>query len=252
MRAPAPPHQLAGPQAPTAFRPLTGELLLAAWEAGMQVAELRRPLALLATAAPGAELTALSRLPIAARNLALARLHAATFGPQVAVLAGCPECGERLEFALEADEVIAGLQAAATAGPVTWTEDGQRHQLRPVTTDDLAATLAIPDPSAAEDLLLARCLVPPPAARLPAEAAKRFEELNADAEIRCAIDCPACAARQVLDLDIARYLWREVAVAAGRLLTEVHALARAYGWPERDILRLSARRRAAYLELVGG
>jgi hypothetical protein len=216
----------------------------------MQVAELHRPLALLATAAPGAELAALSRLPIAARNLALARLHAATFGPQLAVLADCQECGERLEFALETDEVIAGLEPA-TDGTMTWTEDGQRYQLRPVTTDDLAATLSIPDASAAEDLLLARCLVPPSDAHLPTEAAKRFEELNADAEIRCAIDCPACAARGVIDLDVARYLWREVAVAARRLLAEVHALAHAYGWPEQEILRLSARRRAAYLELVG-
>jgi hypothetical protein len=32
------------------------------------------------------------------------------------------------------------------------------------------------------------------------------------------------------------------------LLDEVHVLARAYGWNEREILGLSAARRAAYLE----
>ena len=37
---------------------------------------------------------------------------------------------------------------------------------------------------------------------------------------------------------------------AGRMLLDIHALARAYGWSESDILALPPRRRQAYLELV--
>ncbi len=59
------------------------------------------------------------------------------------------------------------------------------------------------------------------------------------------------ARSQVLDLDIGRFLWREVSVAARRMLAEVHLLASAYGWAERDILALCPVRRAAYLELAG-
>ena len=245
------------------MRALRGELLLAAWEAGARGHELRRPLALLAAARPATPAAALSALPVAARDLELLRLRALTFGPELAVLGTCPACGERLEFTLDTGELAAGLESAAGAGPAEWTEDGQRYRLRPVTTDDLLAALAVPDPAAAQDLLLSRCVehihnqdserspVPPLRSPYSPGLVKRFEELHADAELRCAIDCLACSARYVHDFDIARFLWREVTVAARRLLAEVHALATAYGWAERDIMRLSPPRRAAYLELAG-
>jgi hypothetical protein len=245
------------------MRALSGELLLAAWEAGARGHELHRPLALLAAALPGTPPAALPAMPVAARDLELLRLRALTFGPELAVLGTCPACGERLEFTLDAGQLAARLEAAAGADPAEWTEDGQRYRLRPVTTDDLLGTLAVADPQEAQDLLLARCLehihnhdseraiLSPLRSSYPPSVIKRFEELHADAELRCAIDCPACSARHVHDFDIARFLWREVTVAARRLLAEVHALAAAYGWGERDIMRLSPLRRAAYLELTG-
>jgi len=247
------------------MRALTGELLLAAWEAGSTVPDLHRPLALLACARPGAgpaSAPKLASMPIAARDRERPRLRELTFGPWLAVVGSCPACGERLEFTLDGGELAAGLEAAATAGPVEWTEDGHGYRLRPVTTDDLLATLHLPDAGEAQDLLLARCLedlgdrrtedgAGCGTAPFPASVVKRFEELHADGEIRCAVDCPACGARHLHELDIARFLWREVAVAARRLLAEVHVLASAYGWREQDILELSPRRRAAYLELVG-
>lgn len=249
------------------MRALTGELLLAAWEAGARGHELRRPLALLSAALDGTSPDTLSALPVAVRDLELLRLRARTFGPQIAVRGTCPACGERLEFTLDAGELGSRLEAAASAGPVEWTEDGRRYRLRPVTTDDLIATLAVPDPDAAQALLLTRCLeacsaeedqdqqpervhAAPPAPPFPPGVVKRAEELHADAELRCAVDCPACATRHVHDLDIARFLWREVSAAARRLLADVHALAVVYGWAEQDILRLSPLRRAAYLELA--
>jgi hypothetical protein len=244
------------------MRALTGELLLTAWEAGARGHELRRPLALLAAALPATP-PAVSALPVAARDLELLRLRALTFGPELAVLGTCPACGERMEFTLDAGELAARLEAAARAGPAEWTEDGQCYRLRPVTTDDLLATLAAPDPGAAQDLLLDRCVehiqdhdperavVSPARSPCPPSVVERFGELHADAELRCTVDCPACSARQVHDFDIARFLWREVTIAARLLLAEVHALAAAYGWAERDIVRLSPVRRAAYLQLAG-
>jgi hypothetical protein len=244
------------------MRALKGELLLAAWEAGARGHELRRPLALLAAALPATP-AALAALPVVARDLELLRLRALTFGPELAVFGTCPACGERLEFTLDAGELATQLEAAACTGPAEWTEDGQRYRLRPVTTDDLLATLAVPDPEAAQVLLLARCLeqiqnhdseravLSPSRSPYSLSVVEHFEELHADAELRCALDCPACSARHVHDFDIARFLWREVTVAARLLLAEVHALAAAYGWGERDIVRLSPLRRAAYLDLAG-
>ncbi|HUD55174.1 MAG TPA: hypothetical protein VMR02_08095 [Terracidiphilus sp.] len=42
----------------------------------------------------------------------------------------------------------------------------------------------------------------------------------------------------------------QIEARARRLLYEVHTLAAAYGWSEREILSLSAPRRALYLEMV--
>jgi hypothetical protein len=263
------------------LRPLAGELLLAAWENGARCHELYRPLALLAAALRGSNSgptpAGLAALPVAERDLLLVRLREVTFGAELGMFGHCEACGEPLELTLRADEVAAGLEAAATAiaaALVEWIEAGRRYRLRSVTTEDLAATLAIPDPDAAGELLLARCVEvdgsegdpgPPhpghspsphgmsaPSASVPSSAVSRFEQLHADAEIRCAIDCPACRAQQVLDLDIGRFLWREVSAAARRLIAEVHLLASAYGWTEQDILALSPARRAAYLELTAG
>ena len=52
-------------------------------------------------------------------------------------------------------------------------------------------------------------------------------------------------------LDVPGLVWDEVDAVARRLVDEVHALASAYGWAERDILAMGAARRAAYLARVG-
>ena len=199
-------------QTPDAIRPLAGELLLAAWEAGAAGHELRRPLALLSAAIPGAQQAALGALPLVARDLLLLRLRELTFGPELAVFASCPECAERMEFTLHAPDLAKDLGAACDAasnGPVGWAEGDQRYRLRPVTTDDLIAALAAPDLQVAQDFLLARCVEaigehhaersqsPAERSRSPAKSApfspgvrERFEELHADAELRCVVECP--------------------------------------------------------------
>ena len=73
---------------------------------------------------------------------------------------------------------------------------------------------------------------------------------TADPCIDFALDlrCPACGHAWTTSFDITGYLWEEIDARARRLLDEVHVLARAYGWPEREILGLTEARRAAYLE----
>jgi hypothetical protein len=51
--------------------------------------------------------------------------------------------------------------------------------------------------------------------------------------------------------DIVSHLWTELDAWARRMLREVHALAATYGWSEAEILRMSATRRRAYLDLIG-
>ena len=51
-------------------------------------------------------------------------------------------------------------------------------------------------------------------------------------------------------MDILSFLWAEVDSLAKRLLCDVHILAWAYGWREKDILALSEFRRRYYLDCV--
>ena len=64
--------------------------------------------------------------------------------------------------------------------------------------------------------------------------------------------CPACGHDASITFDVVSYLWNEIDEWAKRVLVEVHVLAAAYGWSERDVLALSPRRRRLYLEMQGG
>jgi hypothetical protein len=81
-------------------------------------------------------------------------------------------------------------------------------------------------------------------------AVDHFNRLNEHAETRFAITCPACGMTERVELDIGRFLWADVRHAALRLMRDVHELASAYGWSEREVLAMPAARRASYLEMT--
>ena len=56
--------------------------------------------------------------------------------------------------------------------------------------------------------------------------------------------------RSSADFDLAAFVWAEFGAQARRLLHEVDALGRAYGWTEGEVLALGERRRAAYVDLA--
>lgn len=60
--------------------------------------------------------------------------------------------------------------------------------------------------------------------------------------------CPECAAPVDLDVDASGLCLAELGFLAGTVLDEVHLLAAAYHWTERDILDLPSARRTAYAE----
>ena len=236
------------------MRALAGELLLAAWEEGAPEHELRRAVTMLSIALPASDREQLGALPIGERNLLLLRLHDLSFGPLLSAFGICPKCGIRLEFAVPVAEMASGLESQSRAGSIAWSEEGRQYQLRCVTTDDLLASLDVPDMSAAQECLLSRCLeVSPARPELPSASPavlQKFEQLHPAAELSCAIECPGCSSHEFLDLDIARFLWTEVRNAARRLLGEIHELASTYGWSEQAIARMAPSRRDAYLEML--
>jgi hypothetical protein len=219
-------------------------------------------MALLDAVTDGDERETLSTLTIGARDARLLQLRSRTFGDDLQAQTYCPACGEQLEFAIS----VADL-SAPRAGPVgndlSWHFlDAAGWNLRfrlPRALDLIGLDQASKscDPRRA---ILERCVdniehdgSPASVAQLPEEIitalAERMEELDPCADILLALSCNECGRVWQAPFDIVGYLWAECGAYARRLLREVDALARAYGWREADILAMSSRRRRAYLEL---
>jgi len=215
--------------------------------------------ALLALDVDGADRDALARLPLGVRDARLLAVRRELLGDRLDAEADCPACGERLELALGCGALI----AAASPPPEAWEiEYGDwRVTVRPLDSLDAAAAAACGDAPAAEELLLSRCVTDARrdddaygALALPHEVrdaiARSLADRDPGAEWLLDLDCPACGHAWQNMLDVADFVWRELAARGDRLLGEVHVLARAYGWREADILELPPARRAAYLALV--
>jgi len=229
------------------------------WQAADRRDAFDRPLVLAAAAGEEGREDVLAGLPLGRRDGLLLALHHALGGGALEATARCPDCGEPAEFSVDPDALLAraadapppaGLEAAGFV--VAWRSPDSR---------DVVAAAAAGDAAAAERVLLGRCVTAatgpdgdvdgtafPPAAR---EAlARAMADADPLAEVLVDVTCPACEAVFAADLDVGAFVWAELRADAQRLLREVDALARAYGWTEPEVLALDDGRRAAYLELV--
>jgi len=239
---------------------LSAAVTLDLWETGAGLGPVERSLALAAAADPAArDAYDVARLPLGRRDARLLRLHAALGGWTLEATAPCPACGEPAEFAVDARALLA--QAGETSPPAPVEAGGFVVAWRPPDSRDVAAAADAGDAPAAERVLLERCVtaatgpdgdVDPTA--LPQEVrdalTRAMGEADPLAEVLVNVACPACESAFAADLDVAGFVWAEVHAHAQRLLREVDVLARAYGWTEAEVLALSDRRRAEYLQLA--
>ncbi len=232
------------------MRALSSSDMLQLWERGYGLHPLDQGLIALAAGSPGTSLDAWADLPLGQRNRALAGLHSMCFGSQLGGWVPCPSCGEKLEFELDSAMLLAG----ASVSSETVTIEGQSFRL-PTSRDLALAAREIDLPNAA--LILAkRCSLDPDASSsswseaLIEELGEKMALADPLAEPRLSFACALCGHAWDELLDLTGFFWTEMEVQVRRLLREVHALARAYGWSESEILTLSQARRAMYLDMV--
>ena len=236
---------------------LSAENVLDLWERGEACPPVARGLAILASAS---EDPAPQQFSIGECEDRLLALHEATFGRRLNGYAQCPSCGERLELALD----IPGLRAAVPepAPSEALRYQGYEVRFRALTGADLMAAAHCASVSLARSALLERAIVAAVrrgravrSSQLPRAVverlAHRLAECDPWAESVLNLSCPDCLHEWSVVLDVSIFVWTAIRARAQRLLHDVHALARAYGWRESDILAMSNRRREAYLELVG-
>jgi hypothetical protein len=241
-------------------RALEARDILRLWEGGAMLHPIDRALAMLRAGSPDETLDALAGLAIGERERRAVALRVSTFGRAAEGVSDCPACG----LAHEIDPPLAAILDAppAAAEPITVVVGDWELVVRVPDSRDQAALTHCGDAQQALRTLVARCVVL--ATRggdavavdaLPddvvAAAADALAERDSNAETLIALCCTACEHRWTIVFDAGEFLWAEIVTHARRLLYEVDTLARAYHWSEAEVLSMTARRREAYLDLVG-
>lgn len=244
------------------MRPFSAQLLLDVWERGLCLHPVERAQDLLAAACPETPPEALANLSIGNRDAELCTLRELTFGPEAIGVTKCPACGEPLELSFDLAE-LRTEPAGKGCDEMVVRVDGFDVYFRMPNSRDLVAVSREKDVSRGRILLFERCLL---SARrqesdvrveeLPEEVvravAERMAEADPQADVWLDLACISCGHRWQEQFDIGSFFWSEIHAWASRLLSEVHTLARTYGWREADILAMHPWRRQFYLEMVRG
>ncbi len=243
-------------------RAASAPIILAAWERAHGAGPVERALVLLSLARPHESFDQLTRCSIGERDAALLDLRVRLFGSDVQSLDSCPRCGEKVEITFGID----GIRVPAPPLPreVEIGVDGASLMIRPANSADLIAVEREPSVRLRREALARRCVCVRESTGDESAAgitthwnddslrtvADKLAEIDPQADVRFALDCSRCGQAWSSRFDIASFLWAEIDAWAQRLLAEVHALAFAYGWAERDILAMTAWRRQLYMGML--
>jgi hypothetical protein len=203
----------------------------------------------------------LATLTAGQRNTCLFMLRSRMLGYALQGVAGCPACACQVEFSLDARNLCGAERMFPVEAQQTLSMGSIEVSFRPLNSLDMASVAHLGSVAEARERLIQNCVL---AARddertlhstdLPDDViealAERVAESDPQAEFLLSLDCPDCAHQWPMLFDIASFFWTEISAEARRLLREVHTLAGAYGWPEQDILSMSAARRQVYLEMA--
>jgi len=240
---------------------LTNADFLSLWESGRTLHPIDQGLLAVHAAFPETRAESVADWPLGRRNRALTELHCTYFDTRLHGWTSCPQCGDKLEFEMDARTLAAEPQASQPdqqSDPIV--VNGQAFRLP--TSRDLARIADERDATSAAIRLLEHCRIDASLDKkehLSLEAwteeqldavGERMAQADPLAEILLSFACPVCGSCCQESLDLPTFLWAEMEGRAKRLLFEIHALASAYGWTESEILSLSAARRECYLDMV--
>jgi hypothetical protein len=240
------------------FRELDGEMELALAESDEAGEALPRRVSRVLAAAlehvggERASVEVVEELCVADRQFLMQRLDRLLGNEATWLTTRCARCQEPFDFPLRWSELP--VKEAGAGFPRGAVETGQgRVGVRVPNGGDQVAQVSMAREPEGVRALLVRCLLagdaPVDPARLTREELVRIEEEMerlSPAVVTCVqASCPACGALGEVEVNPYRCLSRASAV-----MEEVHILASAYHWSEREILALPLRRRRKYLRLV--
>lgn len=239
---------------------LTDSQLLEIWEQGYARMPSEQAFVLLAANEPNAQPEDLLSLSVGQRDLKLLRLRQQLFGNETVLVSHCSGCSEQIEISISIDELV--LKQSTGNQPLCTVRDSWRVGFRVPSAGDLVAIQRLA-PDARRAALLNRCIskieheekkCSVNASDLPANVVKSVVDAMADADPQANIEfqlkCNECGHGWTSGFDIVSFLWREINDWAQKLLLQIHSLAKAYGWTQDEVLKLSRWRRQVYLGMA--
>ncbi|HEY5911131.1 MAG TPA: hypothetical protein VJA21_11060 [Verrucomicrobiae bacterium] len=206
-------------------------------------------------------------LTVGDREALLLQLRRLNDGDWLPCVLRCPtpDCAKMMDLELKVSDLLLPPYAEQREVHVMTVDAGGdsfnvRFHLPTGSDQETAAVLAQSDLSAAEELLLRRCVEAvtgpdgAPVQEIPAvvrdKVPARMSELDSQAELTMRLVCPECGTVFTTIFDTATYVLEEIKARAHHLDREIHLLAYHYHWGPAEVLALSARRRRRHLELL--
>jgi hypothetical protein len=252
------------------MKKLTGNDTVYVWEEGESREPWYKAVKILSYAFPGVAEKELMEWSIGRRNTCLLELRRLMFYSPIESFLKCPGCLKQIGYKLNARDIgkiippgmpIPPMHDISSDREFSLTLEDVDIRFRPLDSRDLEAVDGSGDAAVARRRLIERAVIRAvkddkdldviqlPDSIMNTLREKMSSDYDPGFEIRLALECPFCGHKWAVCFDILTFLWTEIKKQAQDLLQEVHTLAGAYGWSEKDILDMSAARRQYYLDL---
>ena len=192
-------------------------------------------------------------LTIPERDLLLAAVWQMSWSDGIDGTLSCSACEEPFDFAFALDELAEQVRSATAGLPCDdgtyTTTDGLRFRLP--TADDERAVFGLSEVAAAETLLR-RCVVRGDVDARAEEIEAAMERVGSGIDVDFDVQCPECAAVQVVRFQIQDYVLGAINSDWRGLVDEVHRIALAYRWGLSEIMSMSRTARHAFNAILDG
>ncbi len=206
-----------------------------------------------------AEVPRVEQLSLSELDQITSRIYTSLYGDEIECRVRCVGCAKdfHVSFSLAALWRFVREQSAEDAeslGPLDGPDElgvfrlGDTVQFRLPTYADLVLTEGLA-PGEALTMVAQRCVLqgaPTQAAAVDRAMTLVGPRLDADLDVSCAV----CQHSQQVNFDIEQFLKAALSRERALVTSEVHVLARAYGWARSEILAMSRRDRQLHVQLV--
>ncbi|MFD9452418.1 hypothetical protein ACFWBC_04900 [Streptomyces sp. NPDC059985] len=192
-------------------------------------------------------------LPVGDVDMLVADLRRERLGDRMIAEASCAHCGARIDIGFSIADHLHHHRPRPARAAVPAEESGWWRLRRAETWFRLPTTgdvLAAGDGDRGHRTLVEACVRGDRSAGAVRAAERAMAALAPVLRGEAEGTCPECTATVSLELDVRELCLEELAFLASGVLDEVHLLATAYHWRERDILDLPSARRISYAERV--